>query len=128
MKYFFSTLIVFSALFHSCSAGKGASTSDSGQTTASVETEQIQDVDDVDINIAQQELIMAEGHVRNRSREGCGYLIEVFVNNDSILVEPLHFPEMHKEDGKHVKVKYRISKRTSTCKSATPIIIDKIIG
>lgn len=128
MKHTLLIITICSAFFYTCSAGKDANKTNTTPTTTNSVEQTNTEEPNPDKNIMQEALIMAEGHVRDRSREGCGFLIEVFVNDDSTLVEPLKLPEIHKVDGKHVKLTYRMSKRSSTCTLAAPIIIDKIIG
>jgi hypothetical protein len=68
-----------------------------------------------------------KGIIRDHSMQDCGFLIEVKLDSEVILLEPLDLPETYAVDGKSIVLVYRLSRRPSTCLKGMPIIIDKII-
>lgn len=115
-------------LLTSCEMGRKAKQDGSNGSTATVETTTTETETVNDDAIGVNGLLMAEGYVRDRSDDECGFLIEILTDNGNKLVEPLTIPDEHKVDGKHVKLTYRMSRRQSKCANAMPIVIEKIIG
>ncbi|WP_027420845.1 hypothetical protein [Crocinitomix catalasitica] len=66
------------------------------------------------------------GIIRDKSMLDCGFLIEIKIDDNLTLLEPLSLPENYNSDGMSIKFDYAISRRTSTCSIAMPIIINEI--
>ncbi len=123
-------LIPVVAVFIGCSTSKTATEgTNSNPVSEQTETqENDQEVDDQNTN-QQMGLSMSEGIVRDKSADGCGFVIEILVdnvNNRSSFLQPLSLPEKFQVDGAPIRFTYRMSRRASKCTFADPIIIDKI--
>lgn len=126
-------LFILPALLIAMSCGTSKDTqSGSNGSTASNETVIEKKVDE-DTNQESTDnggLGMAEGIVKNLATDGCGFVIEVLmdnVSNKSTYLEPLDLPAAYQVDGKPIKFTYRMSRRPSKCPQANPIVIDKVI-
>lgn len=102
-----------------CSAGK--------ETNKQVEPEKVEvEITEVDANMDENGAVTSEGIIRDKSADKCGFVIEIFAENEVKFLEPTDLPSTLKQDGLKVRVTYRMSRRQSTCLLAVPIIIDKI--
>ncbi len=128
--------IIASLLFviASCGAGKNASsassTASSNETT--VDNEEVKEADDkVDpTNSQNSDVLIASGVIKDKSADGCGFVIQMMVDENTVtstFYEPLRLPQEYQEEGKLIRIEYRMSRRPSTCTLAIPIIIDKIL-
>lgn len=130
MKY---SLFILPALLiaMSCGTSKDAQSASTGSSTSN-ETVIEKKVDE-DTNQQSTDnggLGMAEGIVKNLAADGCGFVIEVLmdnVSNESTYFEPLDLPAAYQVDGKPIKFTYRMSRRASKCTQANPIVIDKVM-
>ena len=106
-------LIIFvtSALMISCAASK------SKQANANSEAKE-----NVEMNPA-----AVKGIIRDHSMQDCGFLIELKMNEEILLLEPLKLPESYHKEGASILFVYRDSRRPSNCPKALPIVIDEII-
>lgn len=109
----------------SCGTEKDATstTTITGQRTSKETPEVIEDQ-------LEGESFNMNGVVRDKSAEGCGFVIEVMVSNAPIntkLYNPLELPREYQVDGMEIRIEARYSRRPSTCEISTPIIIDKIL-
>ena len=76
-------------------------------------------------------VLTAYGKIRDKSEDGCGFVIQVMVaanTESSTHYEPLTLPEEYQEEGKFIRIEYRMSRRPSNCTIAIPIIIDKVLS
>lgn len=64
--------------------------------------------------------------IRDRSIDNCGFLVEIIVEDEPKLFEPIRLDEAFQVDGLSVNITYRISRRPSNCIIAIPIVLDKI--
>ena len=70
---------------------------------------------------------MVNGVVKDMTNsDGCDFVIEVSIDGETTLLEPLSLDEMYKVDGKAVKLTYIPSRRASKCANTMPITIEKI--
>ena len=56
--------------------------------------------------------------------DGCSFLIQA---SDSIMYEPINMEDKYKKDGLRVYIKYKRSRKATTCMNGQPIIISEII-
>ncbi len=78
------------------------------------------------IENAQKGAMTKQAIVRDKSADGCGFILEIEGANEKLMLEPLELSKEFQEDGKIVNVSYRMSRRASKCLSALPIVIDNI--
>lgn len=70
---------------------------------------------------------MVSGIVKDMtSTDGCDFVIEVSIDGQTTLLEPLSLGDEYKVDGKAVKLIYTPSRRASKCGGTMPIVIEKI--
>ncbi|MDA7803509.1 hypothetical protein N8987_02885 [Crocinitomix sp.] len=119
MKY---NLIILAFIVLSCGSRKEAQYEmESAEKTVKEQTEPTTE------EVMDKGLLMTHGIVRDRSKdEGCGFLIEVELDGEKVLLDPLSLADEFKVDGKSVKIQYRMSRRPSQCMFANPIVIDSI--
>ena len=55
---------------------------------------------------------------------GCSFLIQT---SDSIMFEPIKMEEKYKKDGLEVYIKFKRSRKATTCMNGQPIILTEII-
>jgi len=125
-------LLIIPVLFLFFSCGTEKELRNDSPTTAEEVKDKVEDTDvsENDQNLESGGAISTDGVVRDKSKDGCGFVIEVLVDNvNSItkLYEPGKLPQEYQVDGKAIRFMYRMSRRPSKCTSALPIIIDKII-
>lgn len=124
-------LIIFSLLF--CLIGCGTGKDASAGSTGTAVTDNTNQVEEEETTIDPTEtggLITTDGIVKDQSSDGCGFVIEVLVdnvNNNSTYLQPGELPADYQVDGKPIRFVYRMSRRPSTCNTALPIVIDKIV-
>lgn len=115
--------IIACVLFLSVSCGTEKEATSKTTTTTTETPEVIEDQ-------LEGESFNMNGVVRDKSAEGCGFVIEVMVSNAPIntkLYKPLELPREYQVDGMEIRIEARYSRRPSTCEISTPIIIDKIL-
>jgi hypothetical protein len=70
---------------------------------------------------------MVNGTIKDMTKtEGCDFVVEVIIDGETTLLEPLSMDAMYKVDGKTVKLIYTPSRRASKCMGTMPITIQKI--
>lgn len=81
-------------------------------------------------NSAQQDSIMSKKGFKKASivdktgLDGCSFLIQT---SDSIMFEPIKMEEKYKKDGLEVYIKFKRSRKATTCMNGQPIILTEII-
>ncbi len=67
------------------------------------------------------------GTVKDMSKtDGCGFIIEVSLDDKLVSLDPGELTDEFKVDGKKVKLVYTPSRRMTTCTGTMPIMIEKI--
>jgi len=124
-------LIIFSVIFVLASCGTAKDSSSSSVRTADSDTkQQVNEEDPTNLPTDAGGVITTDGLVKDQTGEGCGFVIEVLVdnvNNKSTYLQPIELPADYQVDGKPIRFSYRMSRRPSTCDTALPIVIDEIV-
>ena len=132
MKYALFILPLL-ALTVSCGTSKKAT---DGNSSASNETTTEKPVDEDNTEVEKVETngrgsqTMAEGVVKDMSADGCGFVIEVLIDNttnESAYYEPLDLPKELQVEGTPIRCMYHLSRRASKCSSSIPIVIESIL-
>lgn len=83
--------------------------------------------DSADHGTSTDKYTLISGVVKDKTDDnGCGFVIEVSIDDKTVVLEPLVLDDKYKVDGKSVKLAYSVSKRASKCGNSMPITIDKI--
>lgn len=120
-------------LVASCGTGKNA-TSTTNATTIETAVDNDNETPDEVIdptNGQNVSVLITRGVIRDKSADGCGFIIRMMVDANtetSTYYEPLKLPKEYQEDGKLIRIEYRMSRRPSNCTIAIPIIIDKVLS
>jgi hypothetical protein len=116
----------------SCGNSKDATSTATATNDANVETENEDEKDEATDPYSNQngDVLIATGVIRDKAADGCGFVIQMMVDANtetSTFYEPLKLPREYQEDGKLIRIEYRMSRRPSNCTMAIPIIIDKVL-
>ena len=125
MKHIAIALILLT-LSIGCGTRKDAKSSDQSEIISDEEVDnqldEMNDVPNMDVNGA----FSSTGIIRDKSSENCGFLVEMIIEEEPKLFEPLNLDSAFCVEGMSVEMIYRFSRRPSNCLIALPIIIDKI--
>jgi hypothetical protein len=129
--------IIACVLFLSTSCGtekEATSTTTTTTTETTVDNDDnIADPDDPNdpLNNGNGNVLVTDGVVRDKGTDGCGFIIQMMVDANTettTYYEPLELPKEYQEEGKLIRIEYRMSRRPSKCTLAIPIIIDAILS
>ncbi len=114
------------SLVIACGARKDAKSNDQSEIISDEEVEsqldKMNDLPEMDANGA----FSSTAIIRDKSTENCGFLVEMIIEEEPKLFEPLNLDSSFCVEGMAVNLTYRVSRRPSTCLIAIPIIIDQI--
>lgn len=109
-----------------CGARKDVNSNDQSEIISDEEVEneldKMNDLPEMNANGA----FASMGIIRDKSTENCGFLVELIIEEEPKLFEPLNLDSSFRVEGMAINLTYRISRRPSTCHIAIPIIIDQI--